>query len=99
MRLTSHEQEVIKSTAHKMFGDDVQVWLFGSRVDDDARGGDIDLFLQTPGKLENRAMAAFRYNAELQMQLGLQKIDVLLADAATKRQPIHEIALKTGIRL
>lgn len=34
MRLTAHQQQVIKEAAQDAFGPDVRVHLFGSRVDD-----------------------------------------------------------------
>ena len=43
MRLTSAEVSAIKAAARSAFGDTAVVRLFGSRVDDGARGGDIDL--------------------------------------------------------
>ena len=99
MRLTGDEVAVIKATAHRMFGGDVRIWLFGSRVDDSKRGGDIDLYLETDKILESTELAASRFNAELQMQLGEQKIDVLLVGPTTPHQKIHKIAATTGIRL
>lgn len=99
MRLSEQTQHVISSTARQMFGDGVRIWLFGSRVDDAARGGDIDLLIETDVTLESRAAAAGRFNAKLQMSLGEQKIDILLVDAATPLLPIHQIARETGVRL
>jgi len=99
MRLTDHEVGVIKTTARRMFGSDVRIWLFGSRVDDSKLGGDIDLYLETDEILESTGQAASHFGAELQMQLGEQKIDVLVVDPATHRQKIHAVAVSTGIRL
>ena len=42
MRLNEQEVNAIKESASKIFGDTVQVYLFGSRVDDDKKGGDIE---------------------------------------------------------
>ena len=44
MRLREKEVSVIKSTIKNIFGE-VQLYLFGSRVDDSKKGGDIDLFV------------------------------------------------------
>jgi hypothetical protein len=43
MRLTPAQIDTIKSTAQALLGEDVQVTLFGSRVDDSAKGGDVGL--------------------------------------------------------
>jgi len=45
MRLTLFEITAIQNNAQNIFGDTVKVYLFGSRVDDDKKGGDIDLYL------------------------------------------------------
>ena len=47
MRLTPSQHSAIRTTATEIFGEDVIIWLFGSRVDDDKRGGDIDLLIET----------------------------------------------------
>ncbi|NEX15935.1 MAG: DNA polymerase III subunit beta, partial [Halochromatium sp.] len=47
MRLNAHQRETIKQAARGCFGADATVRLFGSRVDDHKRGGDIDLFITT----------------------------------------------------
>ncbi|MFZ5592659.1 MAG: nucleotidyltransferase domain-containing protein [Pseudomonadota bacterium] len=47
-RLTTSQIETIRQTARQIFGSEVSVWLFGSRVDDSRRGGDIDLYMETP---------------------------------------------------
>jgi hypothetical protein len=47
MRLTPIECAVIKQAAKDCFNDGVVVRLFGSRVLDEQRGGDIDLLITT----------------------------------------------------
>lgn len=48
MRLTTEQREVIRSAVRDIYGADSGIWLFGSRVDDSRRGGDIDLLVR-PG--------------------------------------------------
>lgn len=45
MRLTEHQAKVIKKNCQMVFGEQTQVYLFGSRTDDNRRGGDIDLYI------------------------------------------------------
>ena len=47
MRLSERERSVIKLAVSKNFGDTARVLLFGSRTNDDRRGGDIDLLVET----------------------------------------------------
>ena len=41
MRLSSSQIEAIKQETEHFFGAKAEVWLFGSRVDDTAKGGDV----------------------------------------------------------
>jgi hypothetical protein len=47
MRLNPHQRQTIKQAVHTCFGADATVRLFGSRIDDSKRGGDIDLLIST----------------------------------------------------
>lgn len=42
MRLQSKEIQTIIQIAKDIYGETVQVYLFGSRLNDEKRGGDID---------------------------------------------------------
>lgn len=99
MRLTPSYRETIKEVAKNVFGDNVSVWLFGSRLDTTAKGGDVDLLIKLESSMPDKALLAARYNALLQMKLGLQKFDVLVIDPSTELKPIHKQALANGVRL
>ena len=101
MRLTAQETTAIHDAVNRHFGDSAEVWLFGSRVDDQRRGGDIDLYVETD-EMDSGVISKQRskFLASLYMQLGEQKIDVLVksrrkATALT----IHTIAREEGVRL
>lgn len=101
MRLTQEQVDAIRETATAVFGNDSKVWLFGSRVDDDKRGGDIDLYIDAP--LHDAAElvdAKLRLLVGLRKRLGNRKIDVVVRRAGAKTDAaIDRIARQTGIRL
>ena len=101
MRISPHEQELIKRTAQECFDAAVVVRLFGSRVDDSKKGGDIDLFVQTSiVDAAEISKAHTRFLAKLYDELGEQKIDVVIDyPSRTVQLPIFAIALEQGIIL
>ena len=101
MRLTQREIQIIKATVREVMGEQATVWLFGSRVDDSKRGGDIDLFVES--NLHDPLLRVRKKSqlwAKLQLRLGEQRIDIILAAAKPKEQQrIEQVAKESGIRL
>jgi predicted nucleotidyltransferase len=97
MRLTPQTREIIRTTTQEVFGADARVRLFGSRIDDSLRGGDIDLLVELPCRLEDTQKRSLILAARLQMRLGDQPIDILVIDPDTVVQPIHRVAVATGV--
>jgi len=92
---------VIRAGAKGHFGPATRVWLFGSRVDEQLLGGDIDLYIepeiQDPVELVE---AKLRFLLELYKKFGEQKIDVVVHRGACEEQfPIYQVAKETGVRL
>jgi predicted nucleotidyltransferase len=101
MRLSPDQQSAIRTTVAETFGDEASIWLFGSRVDDNKRGGDIDLLIETnQSDVTAIVRAELAFLTKLQMKLGEQKIDILV-DYPTRhdKPPIFTIAKQTGIQL
>jgi len=100
LRLTQHQIQTIKQATTDIFGPEAQVWLFGSRVDDSKRGGDIDLYLELPktDKKEQKRLET-RFWIRLQRALGERRIDVVTHQVGTHPGPIQEQARQTGIQL
>jgi len=48
MRLNPVIQSIIKTEVTRLIGEGCSILLFGSRVDDSLRGGDIDLLIEAP---------------------------------------------------
>lgn len=70
------------------------VYLFGSRVDDSKKGGDIDLLV-----LSDRLSRDDKRTIKMRLYelLGEQKIDLIIA--ADDSEPFVKLALGTGVRL
>lgn len=96
MRLQESEINSIKDTANQIFGKGTKVVLFGSRVQDDVKGGDIDLYIQPAGN-EQLQTKKIDFLVQLKLQLGDQKIDVIIARDQTRL--IEQEAIKNGIIL
>ncbi|WP_022948395.1 nucleotidyltransferase domain-containing protein [Methylohalobius crimeensis] len=99
MRLNPSEIDRIRGVVRKMLGGKADILLFGSRGDDAARGGDVDLLITIPYCVENRAMTASLLAARLERALDGRRVDVVLRTPDTPAQPIHRIAENTGIGL
>lgn len=100
MRLSSSQIEAIKQEAGHFFGAQAEVWLFGSRVDDTLRGGDVDLFVRAAtGDADQLAAARFAFLARIKRRIGDRKIDLVLQREGGEVLPIHDLARQQGVRL
>ena len=99
MRISQHDRDKLKQAVHDVVGDGASTRVFGSRLDDDRRGGDLDLYVELNTEVSNPAWTAARIVARAQTYLGDRRIDVVLRDPATPELPIHRIARATGVML
>jgi predicted nucleotidyltransferase len=99
MRLTSSQIEMIRNTAQLAFGDIVRVTLFGSRIDDLAKGGDVDLMVEVPNIVDEPALLSARVASQISRAMNGRKVDVILKAPNLMSQPIHEIATRNGVIL
>lgn len=76
MRLQPQEIKTILQVARSIYGEKVKVYLFGSRLDNTKRGGDIDLLVRTE-EAKKGVLARIRMTAQLKYLLGDQKIDII----------------------
>lgn len=58
MRLTDDQTQVIRRLDREVGGSQSRVRVFGSRLDDTAHGGDLDLMLELPEPVDNPALMA-----------------------------------------
>jgi predicted nucleotidyltransferase len=99
MRLSSFERDVIRMATADVAGADARVLLFGSRTQPDRRGGDIDLLVELPVPHPDRWVLGFKIGARIEQRLGLQKIDVLVADPQTPESPVLLAARRDAIEI
>jgi predicted nucleotidyltransferase len=95
MRISENEKKSILNAVHAL-DPNAHVILFGSRADDNTRGGDIDLLV-----ISDRI--GFREEMKIRPvimdQIGWQKIDLIVHKRNQATRPIVAIALETGVPL
>ena len=95
MRITNEQADFLEKEVLTLM-QDAQVYLFGSRTDDQKRGGDIDIMVLSDKRLtwKEKAMIRWHYFEKF----GEQKLDII-SSTFNERNPFKEIVLHEGIRL
>ena len=99
MRLSTEQISAIRAGTAELAGDTARVWLFGSRVRDDARGGDVDLLIELDEAVAEPAQLSARLASRVSRAMYGRKVDVLIKAPNLMHLPIHDIALAQGVRL
>lgn len=99
MRLSSTQRTALRQRLLEELGPGCEVGVFGSRLDDGARGGDVDLLVRCPQPVHRKAWLSARLSAAAQRVLDGRKVDVLLIDPETPIEPIHIVALREAVPL
>jgi hypothetical protein len=103
VRLTSGQIERLRTATRRHFGADAGLWVFGSRVDDAARGGDFDVYVEARG-LAPAALVESRLAMLVELhdtpEFDGERIDLVVrrADVAPEL-PIHRAAREQGVQL
>lgn len=95
MRLSPEHIQTIQATVHDVLGSDARVWLFGSRLDDSRKGGDVDLLIQAqpePGLLQR---ASIKNQLEDRLQL---PVDITTA-APERASAFARLAMAQAVAL
>ncbi len=94
MRLSSNEINILK---HKLYelSTEAKLYLFGSRIDDTKKGGDIDLLIVSD-KLTKKDIRSLRL--EFFKNFGEQKLDIVL-DKGDFNNPFTKIIKDKAILL
>ena len=95
MRLNSETVQVLQKIFLQVFGKG-ELYLFGSRVDDARRGGDVDLYLVADNR-DRMGEKRIEFLAQVKRQIGDQRIDLVLDRGAGR--PIDKIAMREVLLL
>ncbi len=82
MRLSAAERRAVESASGETLTAGTRVLLFGSRLDDSRRGGDIDLLIDLPAPLlsaDDTVERRTRFTARLYRLLEERRIDVVMS--------------------
>lgn len=99
MRITASQIELICSIARQLLGDHARVTLFGSRVNDALKGGDVDIMVVVPEAVAEPALLIARMASRVSRAMNGRKVDVILKAPNLLNLPIHEVAARTGVPL
>jgi len=78
MRISNFQRKAILDSVVAEFEHDIRVTLFGSRVNDLSRGGDIDLFVELPCQIDDILRKKLSILSRIQRKIGEQKIDLII---------------------
>lgn len=95
MRLTEEQVHTLKSSIFEITKD-CKVYLFGSRTDDNARGGDIDILVESVYFFKMKDI--FKIRNQFWKIYGEQKIDIICYSPEDD-SPFKKIALSKAIEL
>jgi len=95
LRLSEKYRTVIKKYFYEFFKEG-EIYLFGSRVDDSKKGGDIDLYLVLK-EHDNLFEKKLKFLSRVKRELGDQKIDIVFNTDETRL--IEKEAIRWGIKL
>ena len=96
MRLNKEYIKAIKEVIQSRFSD-AKIYLFGSRVDDSKKGGDIDLYVEVDKK--PHFLDKPQILAEIKKRIKEQKIDLVFSYPNKKEELIDKKAKQNGVVL
>lgn len=96
MRLRNDIKNGIIKASRRHFGN-ADLYLFGSRVDDSKKGGDIDLFVESSVNIHSDNRHDFL--TDIYRNITERSIDLIIKNPNSTQQKIFIIAKKTGIKL
>jgi len=94
MRLTPEQTRAIFGSVQRHLGESARIWLFGSRLDDKKKGGDLDLYVEAD---------VHSLRKELRCKIELEELLDMPVDLVVRgfgeNAPIARIAKSEGVRI
>jgi predicted nucleotidyltransferase len=89
MRLDSKEIETVRTMVERIVGKGSKVRVFGSRLNDSKRGGDLDLLVESEAPVDAIRRADLKLDLEETLALPL---DIIFLEKGKKRSAFQELA-------
>ena len=89
MRLDSKEIETVRTLVEAIVGKGSKVRVFGSRLNDSKRGGDLDLLVESDDPVDAIRRADLKLDLEEKLDLPL---DIIFLEKDKKRSAFQELA-------
>jgi predicted nucleotidyltransferase len=96
MRLSNKQIQIIVNICAEIVGEQARVLLYGSRLDDSKKGGDVDLLVEADTLLTMNQRAKLKLALESQLHL---PVDILVAKKGATEGAFLALARHTAIPL
>lgn len=97
MRLNPEQITAIHNAINSVTPDVKAIRLFGSRLNDEVRGGDIDLMVDVEHAIEHPAQLSARMAVKVSRAVNNRQVDVVLRAPNLPETSIHKVALAQGV--
>ena len=96
MRLSMEQVTTIQTIVRQELGDAVRISVYGSRLDDKRKGGDLDLLLETHERVDRLQRAGLKLRLEASLQI---PVDVMVYQTGAMPSAFQAIALAQAVKL
>jgi predicted nucleotidyltransferase len=96
MRLKTEQITMIVEIIQAVTQQATKIWVFGSRLDDGAKGGDVDLLIETPHLLGLLQKAQLKNALEMRLNL---PVDLLMVQQGQPLSPFQQMAFEKSVLL
>jgi len=97
MRLSALDREIIRQVTSEVTAGKGTAYLFGSRLNESAKGGDWDILVRLDEPVDDPVWMVAQISGRISLRCQGRKVDVVLDAPNLKRQPIHEVAIRQGV--